>query len=304
MKRDFTRLLDITKDELLYLLERAAYLKRLRKEGKDHKPLKDKTIALIFEKVSTRTRISFEVGILELGGNPIYLPSFETQLSRGEPIKDMARVLSRYVHGIMIRTYEQKTVEELARFSTVPVINGLSDLFHPCQILSDLFTIKEFKKDLEGVKIAFVGDGNNVANSWLEAAILLDLNLSVATPSEFKPYSSLLKEAEKHEKFHYTTDPKEAVNGADVINTDVWISMGQKEDKRKKKFFKGFSVNSELLKYAKEGAIVMHCLPAKRGEEITEEILERFEDVIFTQAENRLHTQKALLEWLIGGENG
>jgi ornithine carbamoyltransferase len=263
--------------------------------------LKDKTIALLFEKASTRTRVSFEVGVLELGGHTIYLSSKDTQLSRGEPLRDTARVLSRYVHGIVVRTFRQQDVEELARFSSVPVINGLSDSFHPCQILSDLFTIKEFGKDLSKAKIAFVGDGNNVANSWVEAAILLDLHLSVATPPAYMPEASLLERARKNRGFHFTTDPKEAVRDADVINTDVWVSMGEKETAEKKKAFEGYSVNEELLAHAKKDAIVMHCLPAKRGEEIEDAVLERFADVIFTQSENRLHVQKALLEWLLGG---
>lgn len=302
MKRDFTRLLDITRDELFCLLDRAKYLKELRARATNHKPLKDKTIALLFEKASTRTRVSFEVGILELGGHAIYLSSKDTQLSRGEPLKDMARVLSRYVHGIVVRTFSQKNVEELARFSSVPVINGLSDSFHPCQILSDLFTMRELGKDLSVAKIAFVGDGNNVANSWIEAAILLDLSLSVATPPNHMPDQSLLEEARKKRGFLFTTDPREAVKDADVINTDVWISMGEEEMEEKKKAFQGYSVTRDLLAYAKSDAIVMHCLPAKRGEEIEESVLEAFGEVIFTQSENRLHVQKALLEWLLGGK--
>ena len=234
MKRDFTKLLDISRDEGAYLLERTAFLKKLRISGKEHKPLKKKNLAMIFEKASTRTRVSFEVGMRDLGGNPIYLSASETQIGRGEPIKDTARVLSRYTDAIMIRTYSQNNVDELARWASVPVINGLSDLYHPCQILADLFTILENKGTIENVKIAYVGDGNNVANSWIEAAILFGLKLSVATPKGYKPDQALLKKAKKTNSFFITHDPAEAVKDADVINTDVWASMGQERVKEKR----------------------------------------------------------------------
>ena len=300
MKRDFTKLLDISRDEGAYLLERTSFLKKLRISGKEHKPLKNKNLAMIFEKASTRTRVSFEVGMRDLGGNPIYLSASETQIGRGEPIKDTARVLSRYTDAIMIRTYSQNNVDELARWASVPVINGLSDLYHPCQILADLFTIQEKKGTIENVRIAYVGDGNNVANSWIEAAFLFGLKLSVATPKGYKPDQALLKKVKKTDSFFITDDPAEAVKDADVINTDVWASMGQESEKEeRKKAFDGYRVDKKLLKYAKKNAIVLHCLPAYRNEEIAEEVFEKFSEVIFTQAENRLHAQKALLEWLI-----
>ncbi len=300
MKRDFTKLLDINKDEGSYLLERTAFLKKMRVSGKEHKPLKNKSLAMIFEKASTRTRVSFEVGMRDLGGHPIYLSASETQIGRGEPIKDTARVLSRYTDAIMIRTYSQSNVDELARWAIVPVINGLSDLYHPCQILSDLFTILENKGTIANVKIAYIGDGNNVANSWIEAAILFGLNLSVATPRGYKPDEALLKKAKKANSFFITNDPIEAVKEADVVNTDVWASMGQESEREeRKKAFEGYRVDKKLLKHAKKNVIVLHCLPAYRNEEIAEDVFEKFSKVIFTQAENRLHAQKALLEWLI-----
>jgi ornithine carbamoyltransferase len=300
LKRDFTKLLDISKDEGTYLLERAKFLKETRKSGKEHKPLKDKNLAMIFEKASTRTRVSFEVGMHDLGGHSIYLSAGETQIGRGEPIKDTARVLSRYADAIMIRTYSQDSVNELAQWASIPVINGLSDLYHPCQILADLFTIEEIKGSIQNVKIAYVGDGNNVANSWIEASILFGLNLSVATPKGYKADQALLRKAKKNGRFLYTNDPVEAAKGADIVNTDVWASMGQESEKEeRKKAFAGYRVDKELLKQAKKNVIVLHCLPAYRNEEISEDVFEQFSEVIFAQAENRLHAQKALLEWLI-----
>jgi ornithine carbamoyltransferase len=300
LKRDFARLLDIKKDEALHLIDRAMFLKKLRIEGVEHRPLKDKGLAMIFEKASTRTRVSFEVGVRELGGYGVVMNASDTQLGRGEPVKDTARVLSRYVDAIMIRTYSQSIIEELARWASIPVINGLSDSYHPCQILSDLCTIKETKGDLDKVKIAYIGDGNNVANSWIEASILLGLSFSIATPEDYQPEKALLRKASKNKRFTYTHDPSEAVKGADVINTDVWVSMGQEGEKEKrKKAFKSYKIDDKLLKQAKKDVIVMHCLPAYRNQEITESVFERFQETIFTQAENRLHAQKALLEWLI-----
>jgi ornithine carbamoyltransferase len=300
LKRDFTKLLDIGKDEGNYLLERTKFLKALRKNGKEHKPLKDKYLAMVFEKASTRTRVSFEVGMGDLGGHAMYLSASETQIGRGEPIRDTARVLSRYTDAIMVRTYSQDNVDEFARWASVPVINGLSDLYHPCQILADLFTIGENKGPIENVKIAYVGDGNNVANSWIEAAVLFGLNLSVATPKGYEPDRALMKKAKKKGSFSFTNDPFEAVQSADVVNTDVWASMGQETEKEeRRKVFAGYRVDKDLLKLAKKNAIVLHCLPAYRNEEISENVFEQFSKVIFTQAENRLHAQKALLEWLI-----
>jgi len=300
LKRDFTKFLDINRKECMHLLERARDLKKLRQRGEEYNILAGKHLAMIFEKVSTRTRISFEAGINELGGQGIFLSPGETQIGRGEPIKDTARVLDRYVDAIMIRTYAQSTVEELAKWAGVPVINGLSDLYHPCQILADLFTIQEYKGDFKDVKIAFIGDGNNVANSWLEASILMGLTFSLATPEHYKPDGSLLTKAKKNKLFLATDNPFEAVRDADVVYTDVWVSMGQEKEKReRKKVFAKYKIDDKLLKGAKKDVMVMHCLPAYRGEEITEDVFERFSDVIFTQAENRLHVQKALLEWLM-----
>lgn len=303
MKRDFTKLLDIKKAEGIYLLERGKFLKKVRKDKREYKPLKDKSLAMIFEKASTRTRVSFEVGMRELGGNTIVLNAGETQIGRGEPIQDTARVLSRYVDAIMIRTYSQNNVEEFARWASVPLINGLSDLYHPCQILSDLFTIKEIKGDFNNVKIAYIGDGNNVANSWIEASILFGLNLVIATPGNYKPAQTLLEKAKKNRRFIFTDDPYEAVRGADVVNTDVWVSMGQESERKdRKRAFVPYRIDEKLLKNAKKDVIVMHCLPAHRDEEISEGVFEKYQEVIFTQAENRLHIQKALLEWLLKNE--
>lgn len=300
MKRDFTKLLDISAKECEHLLKRAHYLKRHRAAKRARLPLAGKTLAMIFEKASTRTRLSFEVGMRELGGNAIFLSPGETQIGRGEPVRDTARVLGRYVDAVMIRTYQQDVVEELARWSAVPVINGLSDHCHPCQTLADLFTIEEYKGNFRDVKIAYVGDGNNVANSWLEASILFKLDLAVATPRGYSPAKDLLEKAAANKRFHLVTDPYDAVKSADVIYTDVWVSMGQESEKKKRRqVFAGYKVDERLLRSAKRNAIVMHCLPAYRGEEISEDIFEKYNDVIFTQAENRLHVQKALLEWLI-----
>jgi ornithine carbamoyltransferase len=303
LKRDFTKLLDIKKAEGIYILERGKFLKKVRKGKKEYKPLKDKSLAMIFEKASTRTRVSFEVGMRELGGNTIVLNAGETQIGRGEPIQDTARVLSRYVDAIMIRTYSQNNVEEFARWASVPLINGLSDLYHPCQILSDLFTIKEIKGDFNNIKIAYIGDGNNVANSWIEASILFGLNLVIATPGNYKPVQTLLEKAKKNRRFIFTDDPYEAVRGADVVNTDVWVSMGQESERKdRKRAFVPYRIDEKLLKDAKKDVIVMHCLPAHRDEEISEGVFEKYQEVIFTQAENRLHIQKALLEWLLKNE--
>jgi ornithine carbamoyltransferase len=300
MKRDFTKLLDITRDESLYLLDRALFLKNVRKSGGEYKPLKDRVLGMIFEKASTRTRISFEIGMKQLGGYAIFLSPTDTQIGRGEPLKDTARVLSRYVDAIMIRTYAQATVEELARWANVPVVNGLSDLYHPCQVLADLFTITERRGTLDGCRIAYIGDGNNMANSWIEACLVLGFPLAIAAPKGYEPDTELTRKAQQAGNLVLTTDPVEAATGADVINTDVWVSMGmEKEKEERTKAFASFCVDDKLLKAAKSDAIVMHCLPAYRNQEISEDVFERFQDVIFTQAENRLYAQQALLEWLI-----
>jgi ornithine carbamoyltransferase len=300
MTRHFTKLRDIEEKEARLILNRAKELKDLRRKNVPLRTLENKILAMIFEKASTRTRISFEAGIKELGGAAIVMNASDMQLSRGEPVKDTARVLSRYVQAIMIRTYNQETVEELARWSTVPVINGLSDKYHPCQVLSDIFTIEELKGDIKGVRVAYVGDGNNVANSLIEASILFGFRLSIASPEGFFPDKELVEDGKKVGSLRMLTNPTEAVRDADVIYTDVWVSMGQeKEAERRREIFKPYRVDDELLSNAKKDSIVLHCLPAHRGEEITDEVLERFQEVIFTQAENRLHVQKSLLEWLM-----
>lgn len=300
MKRDFTKLLDISRDEGAYLLERAKYLKDIRTRGIEHKPLNGKNIAMIFEKASTRTRVSFEVGIHDLGGNAVNMNANETQSGRGEPIRDTARVLSRYVDAIMIRTYEQDIVEGLAKWANIPIINGLTDLYHPCQILSDLYTITEFKGGVDNLKIVYIGDGNNVANSWIEASILFDLNLSMAIPQNYRPLDALLEKAKKNKQFMITDDPYEVADKADVINTDVWVSMGQEKEKEERRLaFASYKIDDNLLKNAKSDVMIMHCLPAYRNQEITDDVFERHQNTIFTQAENRLHVQKALLEWLL-----
>jgi ornithine carbamoyltransferase len=304
MKRDFTKLLDVTADECVYLLDRAQFMKRVREARGEYKPLKERSLGMIFEKASTRTRISFEIGMKALGGHALFLSPSETQMGRGEPARDTARVLSRYLHAIMVRTYSQKTVEELAKWSSIPVINGLSDLYHPCQILADLFTIREQRGSLHGLKIAYVGDGNNIANSWIEAALLFRFSLTVAAPKGYEPHSGLVERGKEESVLTLTEDPFEAATDADVINTDVWVSMGmEKEREERKKAFASFCIDDRLVGAAKDDAIIMHCLPAYREQEITDSVFERFQNVIFTQAENRLYAQQALLEWLIAGQD-
>ncbi len=304
MKRDFTKLLDISSNEGRYLVDRAATLKGMAARGQEFKPLRDRCLAMIFEKASTRTRISFEVGIRQLGGYGIFLSTSETQIGRGEPIRDTARVLSRYVDAIMIRTFSQDAVEELAQWADVPVINGLTDLYHPCQILADLFTITEFKGDFRKLRIAYVGDGNNVANSWIEAALLFGFTLALAAPEGYRPAAPVFERALASGRVEYTSDPFKAAAGADVINTDVWVSMGQERERQEREqAFASYRVDKDLLRAARSDAIVMHCLPAYRNKEISEDVFEQFEEVLFTQAENRLHVQKALMEWLITDED-
>jgi len=303
MKRDFVNFEDLTKDEVLQILDYADYIK---KNPFSSDVLKNKSIGLIFMKPSTRTRLSFEVGVYQLQGQPIYIQGSSTQLSRGEDIKDTARVMSRYLDGIVIRTYSHQEVEDLAKYGSIPVINALTDYQHPCQVLADLQTIKEQFGKIEGLKLAYVGDGNNMANTLLIACAQMGIHISVATPPLYEPNAKAVKKAidfakETKVDVEILNDPVEAVKGADVIYTDVWISMGQEEDKSKKELFKRFTVNKELLKYANKNAVVMHCLPAHKGEEITEDVFENFADIIFNQAENRLHAQKALLNFIYKG---
>lgn len=298
MKKDLLTPLDLTPDQVRRLFSRAAVLKRARKPFQG---LKGKTLALIFEKPSTRTKVSFDLAMYELGGHAVYLDS--SQLGRGESYYDTGRVLSRYVDGIVIRTFAQRSVEELARGATVPVINGLSDLYHPCQVLTDIFTIQEVKKDFLKLNICYVGDGNNVANSWIAAALLLGFHLKVATPKGYEPtiLSPPAKKIDIGRTDHVvmTANPVEAVRGADVVNTDSWFSMGQEVTEEKRGVFRPYQVNCELLRHAKRDAIVLHCLPAHRGEEITSDVMDGPQSKIWDQAENRLHVQKAILEMFL-----
>jgi ornithine carbamoyltransferase len=299
MKRDFLRFWDLTTDEINGLLDRAIELK----SGVDATkcPLIGKSVGLIFEKSSTRTKISFEVGIYQLGGQPIYMTPTEIQIGRGETIADTARVLSKYLKGVVIRTFKHSMLEDFAKNSDIPIINGLSDLHHPCQVLSDLMTIKEKLGRIEGVRVAYIGDGNNVANSLLEAAGRMGLSLNIACPEGYEPDADVLELARSgNGEIIILRDPKEAAGRADVVYTDVWVSMGQEgEAEVRRAKFQPYQINSKLLGCAREDVLVMHCLPAHRGEEITDEVLDGPRSVVFDQAENRLHAQKALLEMLI-----
>ncbi len=300
MKRDFLALSDLSAGEIQRLLKRAAELK----SGKDANkcPLIGKSVGLLFEKSSTRTRVSLEVGIYQLGGQAIYMNPKEIQIGRGETIHDTAKVLSRYLDAVVIRTYSHETLVEFASHSSIPVINGLSDLHHPCQALGDLMTIVEKKGRLKGVRVAYIGDGNNVANSLIEAAAMTGIKLSVACPKGYEPASDVLEKARTSAKSEISVmnDPKQAARSAEVIYTDVWVSMGQeKEAAKKRERFKNYQVNRRLLSYAEKDVIVMHCMPAHRGEEIAGEIIDGPQSAIFDQAENRLHTQKALLEFFL-----
>ena len=297
MKKDFLKLSDLTKDEVLGLLKEASKLKQFKAEGSAHQPLKGKSLGMIFNKNSTRTRISFEVGMFELGGHSLFLTPDQMQLGRGETIADSARVLSRYLDGILIRTFDFKEVEELAKHASIPVINGLTDLNHPIQILSDLFTIHEKLGHLDEIKIAYVGDGNNVAYSWITAATMFDLKLSVGCPDSCKP--ELPKGVTIPDSVEITEDPIVAVRDANVIYTDVWVSMGQEEVPEKISLLKPYQINQSLVDAAKKDVLVMHCLPAHREMEITSEVLEGKHSIVFDQAENRLHLQKALLKTLL-----
>lgn len=307
MDKDFLTIHDLSPEEVEHLLDLAAHLKTMQASGMPHRYLEGQTLGMIFEKASTRTRVSFEVGMYQLGGSALFLSSHDTQLGRGEPIKDTARVLSRYLDGIMIRTYAHETAEELAKWADIPVINALTDLLHPCQVMADLLTIREHKgKVLSGLKVAFVGDGNNMANSYLYGAAKAGMTLVVATPKTHQPDKTVVKNAMKDAKetggkLILTDDPAEAVKNADVVVTDTWASMGQEaEHDERKKIFAPYQVNKNLMKNADRRAIVMHCLPAYRGEEITDDVFEANADVIFDEAENRLHAQKAIMTMLMG----
>lgn len=297
-------LIDMSREEMEYLFGRAQALKKRFKQGIPDKPLAGKTLGLIFDKASTRTRISFESAIIQLGGSAIFMKAGDTQISRNEPAKDTARVLSRFIDGLAMRTFSHSVVEEFAEASDIPIINALTDQYHPCQVLSDLMTVIEYKGGFEGVKIAWVGDGNNVSHSWINAAAVLGLDLTLACPEKFMPSAEVLDRARERNvgNIVVTNDPAEAVSGADVIYTDVWESMGQEhEGPTAQEIFMPYQVNGELVARAKSDVIVMHCLPAHRGEEITEEVLEGPSSVVWNQAENKLHMHKAILETLMCG---
>jgi ornithine carbamoyltransferase len=292
---------DLSSEEIFELLELAEKLKYEQKNNIAQNYLKGKTLGMIFEKSSTRTRVSFEVGMQQLGGYPLFLSSNDLQIGRGEPVNDTARVLSRMIDGIMIRTYEQQEVEDLAKYGSIPVINGLTDYAHPCQVLADLLTIKEHKGSLEGLKICFVGDGNNMANSIIVGCIKAGMKVAIACPSTNQPDSEIMAWANETGNLLVTDDILLAAKDSDVLYTDVWASMGQEaEAEERKKIFKGYQINDELMAVAKEDAMVLHCLPAHREEEITAKVFEEHADEIFDQAENRLHAQKAVLVKLLG----
>jgi ornithine carbamoyltransferase len=298
-KRDFLAIPDFSRDEIEATLELALQMKRGQYS---ERPLRDRTLAMIFSKSSTRTRVSFEVGALQLGGHSLFLSSRDIQLGRGEPIRDTARVLSRYVDGIMIRTFDHAEVEELARYAEIPVINGLTDLLHPCQVMADLMTAREhLGPDLGRLRVAWIGDGNNMANSWLNAASRFGFELRLAVPEGYDPDPGILEHARGSASVLLTRDPAEAAEGAHVVNTDVWASMGQEEEvAQRARAFTGFCVDSALMSRAAEGAIFLHCLPAHRGEEVTDEVMEGPSSRVFDEAENRLHVQKAIMALLIG----
>jgi ornithine carbamoyltransferase len=294
-------MLDLTTEEIIEILNLADQLKYEQKHGIPHAFLKGKTLGMIFEKASTRTRVSFEAGMYQLGGYALFLSSQELQMGRGEPIEDTARVLARYADGIMIRTFAQETVEDLAKWADIPVINGLSDFEHPCQILADLMTIREYHSVLEGLKMTYIGDGNNVCNSLIVGALTCGMKMSVATPKGYEPHEKILQFAKKYSgAFELLNSPAEAAKNADVVISDVWASMGHEDEAKKRmKDFAGYQINAALMKEAHANAIVLHCLPAHRGEEITAEIFEKHANSIFDEAENRLHAQKAIMALLM-----
>ena len=298
--RDFLTIPDFTRDELTGLF---ALADRMKRGVHVRKPLVGKTLAMLFLKSSTRTRVSFEVGVTQLGGNALFLSDRDVQLGRGEPIADTARVLSRMVEGIMIRTFAHRDVDELARSADGPVINGLSDLQHPCQVLADVLTVRQQFGTHEGKKVAWIGDGNNVANSWLDAAYRLGFDLALACPEGYDPAAALLARAKEQANVTLHRDPREAVAGANVVNTDVWASMGQEEERKiREKAFAGFTVDAKLMSGAAPDAIFLHCLPAHRGEEVSADVIDGPQSMVWDEAENRLHIQKAILAVVMGGE--
>ena len=295
--KNLLKLLDLSTEEITGILDLADQLKYERKHNIPHELLKGQTLGMIFQKSSTRTRVSFETGMYQLGGHALFLSSRDLQIGRGEPGQDTARVLSRYLEGIMIRTFEQKEVEDLAKFGSIPVINGLTDFCHPCQVLADLMTIREKFGSFSGLKMCFIGDGNNMANSLIVGGLKVGMNVAVATPDGYKPDGAVLEFTKGYgDKFALETDPFMAASGADILITDTWTSMGEEAEKEeRKKIFKDYQINRQLLAAANAGAMVQHCLPAYRGQEITEEVFEEHADEIFNETENRLHAQKAVM---------
>lgn len=304
--KDLLSIHDLSTTEINDILDLAKTLKAQLKNGEEHHLLKGKTLGMIFQKASTRTRVSFEVGMWQLGGAALFLNANDMQIGRGEPVRDTARVLSRYVDGIMIRTFSHDEVIELAEFATIPVINALTDLMHPCQALTDIFTVLEHKGTLQGLKMTYIGDGNNMVNSLLQACAKVGMDISIATPNGYEPDSAIVAEAltvaeQTGSKITLCQDPLTAAKDADVLYTDVWASMGKEvEQEDRREVFTNYQINQEIMSVAKENAIVLHCLPAHRGEEITEEVLESKQSVVFDQAENRLHVQKAIMVLLMG----
>ena len=299
------KMLDLSGEEILNLLNMADQLKYEQKHHISHPHLKGQSLGMIFQKSSTRTRVSFEVGMYQLGGQALFLSSNDLQIGRGEPVQDTARVLSRYLDGIMIRTYAQQEVEDLAQYGSIPIINGLTDFCHPCQVLADLMTVREYKGRLQGLKLCFIGDGNNMANSLIVGGLKVGMEVAVACPEGYDPHPDVLSFAKSAPSFRFTLcrDPRQAAVGADVVFTDVWASMGQEEEKAiREKAFAGYQINRELMAETNPGCMVQHCLPAHRGEEITADVFEEHAEEIFDEAENRLHAQKAVMYLLMGGE--
>ena len=296
------KILDLSKEEILDILNLADQLKYENKNGIEHHILKGKTLGMIFQKSSTRTRVSFETGMYQLGGQALFLSNRDLQIGRGEPVQDTARVLSRYLDGIMIRTFEQKEVEDLAKYGSIPIINGLTDFCHPCQVLADLMTIREFKGRFEGLKMCYIGDGNNMANSLIVGGLKVGMEVSIACPKDYQPAAEVLEFAKGYgDKFSMTDVPLEAAKDADVLFTDVWTSMGEEAETEKRKIaFKGYQINDDIMAVAKADAMVQHCLPAHREEEITEKVFEAHANEIFEEAENRLHAQKAVMVKVMG----
>lgn len=300
MNKHLLKLMDLSQNEINEILNLADQLKYEKRNGIEHHHLKGKTLGMIFAKSSTRTRVSFEVGMYDLGGQALFLSSHDIQLGRGEPVKDTARVLSGYLDGIMIRTFDQSDVETLAEFGSIPIINGLTDYCHPCQVLADLMTIRENKGGFKGLKLCYIGDGNNMANSLIVGGIKMGMAVSIGCPEGYKPDAEIMKWASENGDFTCTPDILEAAKGADVLYTDVWASMGQEsEAEERKKIFDGYQINDSVMAVANEGAMVLHCLPAHREEEITAKVFEEHAKEIFEEAENRLHAQKAVLVKLL-----